>query len=190
MAGPLSYIGGKNRLAKRVIEIFPKHTTYVEAFAGGTHVFFHTKSRNSASPNRDLIGVAGLAWILSSWLPRQPFVATLSSIGSGVAAICWAISKAVRGPLQNVNEYVNRLEAAKKKATDLVNEKRNERSNEETKLEGEVNALKAKEVSATQQLSAADARVRAVESKIQEIDEGMKVEIWRSSYWPDRKREI
>jgi DNA adenine methylase len=40
MAGPLSYLGGKNRLAKRVIEIFPKHTTYVEAFAGGARVFF------------------------------------------------------------------------------------------------------------------------------------------------------
>jgi DNA adenine methylase len=37
---PLSYIGGKNRLAKRVISIFPKHTTYVEAFAGGAQVFF------------------------------------------------------------------------------------------------------------------------------------------------------
>jgi DNA adenine methylase len=40
MAGPLSYIGGKNRLAKGVIEIFPKHTTYVEAFAGGAQVLF------------------------------------------------------------------------------------------------------------------------------------------------------
>jgi DNA adenine methylase len=40
MAGPLSYIGGKNRLAKRLISIFPKHTTYVEAFAGGAQVFF------------------------------------------------------------------------------------------------------------------------------------------------------
>ncbi len=38
--GPLSYIGGKNRLAKRVIEIFPEHTAYVEAFAGGAKVFF------------------------------------------------------------------------------------------------------------------------------------------------------
>ncbi len=41
MVGPLSYIGGKNRLAKRIIEIFPEHTTYVEAFAGGAQVLFH-----------------------------------------------------------------------------------------------------------------------------------------------------
>ena len=41
MVGPLSYIGGKNRLAKQVIEIFPKHATYVEAFAGGAQVLFH-----------------------------------------------------------------------------------------------------------------------------------------------------
>src|SRR6266496_6149210 len=40
MVGPLSYIGGKNRLAKQIIEIFPKHRTYVEAFAGGAQVFF------------------------------------------------------------------------------------------------------------------------------------------------------
>jgi DNA adenine methylase len=40
MSGPLSYIGGKNRLAKQIIEIFPKHTTYVEAFAGGAQVLF------------------------------------------------------------------------------------------------------------------------------------------------------
>jgi DNA adenine methylase len=40
MAAPLSYIGGKNRLANSIIEIFPKHTTYVEAFAGGAQVFF------------------------------------------------------------------------------------------------------------------------------------------------------
>jgi DNA adenine methylase len=37
---PLSYIGGKHALAKRIIELFPKHTTYVEAFAGGAQVFF------------------------------------------------------------------------------------------------------------------------------------------------------
>lgn len=39
--GPLSYIGGKRALAKRITEIFPAHTTYVEAFAGGAQVLFH-----------------------------------------------------------------------------------------------------------------------------------------------------
>lgn len=41
MIGPLSYIGGKRTLAKRIIQLLPQHTTYVEAFAGGAQVFFH-----------------------------------------------------------------------------------------------------------------------------------------------------
>ncbi len=41
MIGPLPYIGGKNRLARKIIELFPEHTTYVEPLAGGAQVFFH-----------------------------------------------------------------------------------------------------------------------------------------------------
>ncbi len=40
MRGPLAYIGGKRAIAKQIIDIFPEHTTYVEAFAGGAQVFF------------------------------------------------------------------------------------------------------------------------------------------------------
>jgi len=40
MLGPLPYIGGKRALAKQIIAIFPEHTTYVEAFAGGAQVLF------------------------------------------------------------------------------------------------------------------------------------------------------
>jgi DNA adenine methylase len=41
MIGPLSYIGGKNRLANLIISQIPPHKTYVEPFAGGAQVFFH-----------------------------------------------------------------------------------------------------------------------------------------------------
>jgi DNA adenine methylase len=41
MIGPIPYIGGKNRLATKIIGLLPEHTTYVEAFCGGAQVFFH-----------------------------------------------------------------------------------------------------------------------------------------------------
>jgi DNA adenine methylase len=41
MVGPLSYLGGKNRVARTIISLIPEHTAYVEPFCGGAQVFFH-----------------------------------------------------------------------------------------------------------------------------------------------------
>jgi DNA adenine methylase len=53
MKGPLNYIGGKNRLAKIIIERIPDHLTYVEPFSGGAQIFFH-KARSKVEVLNDL----------------------------------------------------------------------------------------------------------------------------------------
>jgi DNA adenine methylase len=55
MIGPLPWIGGKRRLAKRLIAILPEHQTYVEAFCGGAQLFFH-KSPSRVEVLNDLDG--------------------------------------------------------------------------------------------------------------------------------------
>lgn len=40
MNSPLSYIGGKSRLARRIIGMIPDHQTYCEPFCGAAWVFF------------------------------------------------------------------------------------------------------------------------------------------------------
>ncbi len=37
---PITYYGGKQNLAKRIVDLMPEHSVYTEAFAGGGAVFF------------------------------------------------------------------------------------------------------------------------------------------------------
>lgn len=53
MIGPLAYIGGKRRIAKQLVALFPPHITYVEPFAGGAQVFFH-KARSKVEVLNDI----------------------------------------------------------------------------------------------------------------------------------------
>ena len=46
MVGPLSYLGGKNRVAQKIIALIPAHNCYIEPFCGGAQVFFHKEPSN------------------------------------------------------------------------------------------------------------------------------------------------
>lgn len=54
LKSPLGYLGGKSRLAKRIVERIPSHTCYVEPFCGGAWVYFTKKpSRVEILNDRD-----------------------------------------------------------------------------------------------------------------------------------------
>ena len=52
---PIRWPGGKRILAKRIIDMFPKHNLYAEAFAGALHVFFK-KERSQVEAVNDING--------------------------------------------------------------------------------------------------------------------------------------
>ncbi|MGL4982647.1 MAG: DNA adenine methylase [Treponemataceae bacterium] len=37
---PISYYGGKQQLARKILSLIPEHKTYVESFVGGGAIFF------------------------------------------------------------------------------------------------------------------------------------------------------
>jgi len=47
MVGPLAYLGGKNRIARKIISLIPENTCYCEPFCGGAQVFFHKEPAKS-----------------------------------------------------------------------------------------------------------------------------------------------
>lgn len=58
MKTPITWVGGKHFLAKKLIEYFPRHITYVELFGGGASVLFQkppSKCETFNDINGDLI---------------------------------------------------------------------------------------------------------------------------------------
>ncbi|MDF7809460.1 DNA adenine methylase [Pontiellaceae bacterium B12219] len=61
LKSPLGYLGGKSRLAKRIVERIPEHTCYVEPFCGGAWVYF-TKPPSRVEVLNDMDGELVRFW--------------------------------------------------------------------------------------------------------------------------------
>ena len=114
-----------------------------------------------------LFGVPAATWVLNHWIPPE-----LSALVARVGAVVAAGAAAVRWPLRAASRALDQLERARQKAANLIEQKKQEKSGLEIGLEKEVNELRAKEASATQQLTAAEAKIQEIQSKIEEIEEG------------------
>lgn len=53
MKAPVTYYGGKQKIAKRIVDLLPKHRRYVEPFAGGLAVFYAKPS--AMSPDGEVV---------------------------------------------------------------------------------------------------------------------------------------
>jgi hypothetical protein len=146
--------------------------------AGRAGAFFTSLAAN---PNWKLLiavmvlivgGFPLLAWAFNHWFPQQTVFTSVASFTMKFAALASAAAALIREPLSRVNQGLARLEQARQTAHELVDRKRSERSQEEIALERELNELRAREASATQQLTSAEARIQEVEAKIKELDEG------------------
>ena len=70
LKSPLGYLGGKSRLAKRIVEKIPPHTCYVEPFCGGAWVYF-TKPPSRVEVLNDMDGELVRFWsVIRHHLPE------------------------------------------------------------------------------------------------------------------------
>lgn len=70
LKSPLGYLGGKSRLAKRIVEKIPAHTCYVEPFCGGAWVYF-TKEPSCVEILNDRDGELANFWnVIRHHLPE------------------------------------------------------------------------------------------------------------------------
>ena len=70
------------------------------------------------------------------------------------------------------SQHLEKLETATAKVQELIEEDKNRKTKEQVTLEKQLNEIKAKEAGASQQFSDAQQRVREIEEKIKEFDEG------------------
>jgi hypothetical protein len=116
-----------------------------------------------------MAGFPLLAYVLKFWLPQQWWFSQAGDMWGEFTVVVTSLAVVARKYLKLGSGYLTQLES-KLQTVKIILAK--EKSKEQLELEKELNEIKAKELGASKQFSDAQERVRQIEEKIKEIDEG------------------
>lgn len=115
-----------------------------------------------------------LAVILSrNWFPSLlEGLPRLIRVAVGALPVLIGVITIFAKSIKQASGYLDKFDETRKEVWRLLEEKKQQKTTEELILESNLNQIKARETGTSQQFSVAQSRVREIEEKIQEIDEG------------------
>ncbi len=119
-----------------------------------------------------LVGFPVLAWLLRFWLPKQWLFTSVGTAWGELSVLAVSLTATLNKYVRKGSEYLTRLERARQNVATLLERKKQEKSEQELQLEKDLHEIKAKEAGTSKQFSDAQAKVREIEERVKEIDEG------------------
>jgi hypothetical protein len=107
-----------------------------------------------------------------SLIKNAPWMSNVNVITAEVAAAISALALMIKKHVTAASRLVDTLEKRRDRALEIIRKRQTEKSEDEKKLEAELEALRGKEEIALRRLEEADSKVREIESKIAELDAG------------------
>jgi len=111
-------------------------------------------------------------YLADRFLPLDVLLVKVSALIAEGSAVVGGAALALRKAFSLVNTNLEKVESVKRKVDEIIAEKRQNPSEEEKQLQGEIAVLKAREQEASSRVSAAAARVLDLEERLRNLKEG------------------
>jgi KAP family P-loop domain/Phosphoesterase family len=119
-----------------------------------------------------MAGFPALSYVFKFWVPQQWWFSWAGDIWGEFTVVVTSLAVVARKYLKLGSGYLTQLESKLQTVKRTLEQKKADKNKEQLALEKDLNEIKAKELGASKQFSDAQERVRQIEEKIKEIDEG------------------
>jgi phospholipase C len=119
-----------------------------------------------------MAGLPALSYVLKLWAPQQWWFSWAGDMWGEFTVVVTSLAVVARKYLNLGSGYLTQLESKLQTVKRILEQEKADKSKEQLALEKDLNEIKAKELGASKQFSDAQERVRQIEEKIREIDEG------------------